>query len=82
MDHLETLIYDNGNPEIKFEGKNGTKKKLWLLMSQEMKTVSRKRYVILKKISKNEKLNRKEEKLINLEVRNHMWYHCPKLQNA
>ena len=22
-DHLETLIYDNGNPEIKFEGKNG-----------------------------------------------------------
>ena len=34
-DHLETLIYDNGNPEIKFEGKMGRKKKLWLLMSQK-----------------------------------------------
>ena len=27
MDHLETLIYDGGNPEMKFEGKNGTKQK-------------------------------------------------------
>ena len=51
-DHLETLIYDNGNPEIKFEGKEGMKKKLWLLMSQKKKTFRRGRDCAEKKISK------------------------------
>ena len=38
------LIYDNGNPEIKFEGKNGTKKKQWLLISQQKKSLRRERH--------------------------------------
>ena len=53
LDHLETLIYDDGNPEIKFEGKNGTKQKQWLLMSQQKKTLKRERDIIIKKISEN-----------------------------
>ena len=27
MDHLETLIYDGGNPEIQFEGKDGANRR-------------------------------------------------------
>ena len=78
-DHLETLIYDDGNPEIKFEGKEGMKKKQWLLMSHKKKTLRRERDVIMQKISQNEELSKKERKLINAEMTSHMWYHCPKL---
>ena len=72
VDHLETLIYDNGNPEIKFEGKEGMKKKLWLLMSQKKKTLRRGRDVIMQKISQNEELSKNEKRLINAEMDNHM----------
>ena len=73
--HLAKLIYDDGNPEIKFEGKMGKKKMQWLLMSQKKKTLRRGRDVIMQKISRNEETKR----LINAEIDNHMWYHCPDL---
>ena len=77
--HLAKLLHDNGNPEIKFEGKMGKRKMQWLLMSQKKKTLRRGRDVIMQKISRNEELNKTEKRLINAEINNHMWYHCPKL---
>ena len=41
-------------------------------MSQQKKTLRRERDIIIKKISENEKLSKKEEKMINSEVRNHI----------
>ena len=77
--HLAKLLHDKGNPEIKFEGKMGKRKMQWLLMSQKKKTLRRGRDVIMQKIRRNEELNKSEKKLINAEIDNHMWYHCPDL---
>ena len=71
-------IYDGGNPEIQFERENGAKQKQWLLMSQRKQMKRRDGDIIVKKMGENEKLTKKEEKMLNSEVKNHIWYHMLK----
>ena len=72
MDHLETMIYDGGNPEIKFEGKDGARQKQWLLLSQQKQVKRRDRDIIVRKMRNNEKLTKKEDEMLNSEIDNHM----------
>ena len=38
----------------------------------------RDRDIIVRKMRNNEKLKKKEEKMLNSDIDNHMWYHCTK----